>query len=144
MADSLILFECPFFSDWLGWKGIYAWLMGRLFSTHSCSLPHHHLTTLPYSFKRIITLSNMMFTAGLVALVAAPFALAQRGGGSVLVGKSSPPHLQLSSDEDRRARLPPIPRIRRCCSPYRSLPRFRTRWSSRVPLERRSCFMDRY
>jgi hypothetical protein len=32
----------------------------------------------------------MMFTAGLVALVAAPFTLAQRGGGSVLVGTSTP------------------------------------------------------
>jgi len=31
----------------------------------------------------------MMFTAGLMALVAAPFTLAQRGGGSVLVGTSS-------------------------------------------------------
>jgi hypothetical protein len=34
----------------------------------------------------------MMFTAGLVALIAAPFALAQRGGGSVLVGTSSVHH----------------------------------------------------
>jgi hypothetical protein len=57
---------------------------------HSLLFPiHHRLITLPYSFKRIITLSEMMFTAGLVALVAAPFALAQRGGGSVLVGTSS-------------------------------------------------------
>lgn len=54
-------------------------------------LIHHHLITIPYSFKRIITLSEMMFTAGLVALVAAPFALAQRGGGSVLVGTSPLP-----------------------------------------------------
>jgi hypothetical protein len=55
-------------------------------------LIHHHLITLPYSFKRIITLYEMMFTAGLVALIAAPFALAQRGGGSVLVGTSSVYH----------------------------------------------------
>jgi hypothetical protein len=35
----------------------------------------------------------MLFTAGLVTLVAAPFTLAQRGSGSILVGTSllSPP-----------------------------------------------------
>jgi hypothetical protein len=55
---------------------------------HSLLFPSYIITRLPLLTPHI-TLSKMMFTAGLVALVAAPFTLAQRGGGSVLVGTSS-------------------------------------------------------
>jgi hypothetical protein len=107
----------------LVWKGINAWLEVLISDS---SLLFHLDTSIAGLFSlyfvqqtRILYPNKMMFTAGLVALVAAPMAFAQRGGGSFLVGSSlcSKPFRVLKLTANRRARLPSIPRIRCCCCP---------------------------
>jgi hypothetical protein len=91
-------------------------------------------------FLLCLTLT-MMFTAGLLALVA-PVAFAQRG--SFLVGTLSTVLVGYLADLYRRACIPSFSRIRRCCRPNRPMPGLRARWQSGVPLERGQSLLDRH